>query len=63
MVLLLTEQKKLLAKFMAATRPHLCRKTINYFKNKNGKRDKNFGSLGVAVKAPNILCHQCAKAL
>jgi hypothetical protein len=22
-----------------------------------------FGSLGIAVKAPNILCHQCAKAL
>jgi hypothetical protein len=20
------------------------------------------GSLGIAVKAPNILCHQCAKA-
>jgi hypothetical protein len=24
--------------------------------------DENFGSLGIAVKAPNILCHQCAKA-
>jgi hypothetical protein len=23
---------------------------------------KFFGSLGITVKAPNILCHQCAKA-